>query len=500
MAVAPHVHRATLITRRALLAGASGGAWAAAGCAVTSPQPVRVTLLVLAPESAGRVARMLAWNRRFEQQTGAHLEPAPLPAVRTGAGAGLGVPPDMAQAALDAVVAGGTSQPAIAWMPFDALPRLALRRAVRPLEPLARAERTNLKVFMPAALQPAYGLDAQLYALPEEIDAGQLYFNRQHVLEAGIEYRRAGLDFERPRNTWAALRQTALDLQVARVSRERLPWHPGAAGLPLELWGWLNGGGWLTPDGRRATFAREENVAALEWLVRHAAELGGPEGLRTAGPMPSLTAQGAGGDDPEIHPLLVGRVSMYFDSTRLVSAIAGARPGFPLGFVESPRRRDDAPLMTWSRVAGYALLRGAPDAGWPALQFLVSEDAATVDAAVDSLGAPLAGTGTDGPPRLPAAGRRQWYPAYTGQLKVDRTLARRYRTEARLLDEAHDHGLEQLRHARFRERSPAAEQVWPLLEEARRRALQGTPVREALETAGHAAQAALDAAWGKTGG
>jgi ABC-type glycerol-3-phosphate transport system substrate-binding protein len=182
------------LSRRALVTAAAAAAWVGAGCNVGRPAAQLTTVRVLAPITAGREARVLAWNRRFSAEGGVHAELLPVP----GGVGGSGQSQDAAQAALEAALAGGGGQPALAWLPFDELPRLARRGALRALEPLVQSDRTNLKAFMPAALQPAYGLDARLYALPEQIHAGQLYFNRQHLLDAGIDYRRAGLDFERP--------------------------------------------------------------------------------------------------------------------------------------------------------------------------------------------------------------------------------------------------------------------------------------------------------------
>jgi hypothetical protein len=64
------------------------------------------------------------------------------------------------------------------------------------------------------------------------------------------------------------------------------------------------------------------------------------------------------------------------------------------------------------------------------------------------------------------------------------------------LDEARDHGLEQLRHGYRRPQTVAPEAVWPVLEQARRAALAGQqgPL-PALQEAERAAQARLDEAW-----
>jgi len=255
-------------TRRHVLA-ASLGAVALTSCALTESPPVaRRTPLrakIVAPASIGRPGRADAWNRRYGEDLGALLE------VESPLGVRLDALPD-ASALLRA--AGDTAH--ILWTPHEAIADLALRGALKPLDDLVKRDRVDLKAFMPCALQPAYGLDSHLYAFPEQVDAGQLYFNRQHLLDAGIDFRRAGLDFERPNSNWETLRRAALDLLLGRAGRDRLPWHPGAAGAPLEVWGWANGGAWLSPDGQRATFTRDENVAALEWLVAQAAEVGGP--------------------------------------------------------------------------------------------------------------------------------------------------------------------------------------------------------------------------------
>ena len=470
-------------TRRHLLTTAIG-AIALTSCSLTeSPPPARRPPLrakVVAPPSLGRPGRANAWNRRYGEDLGVLLEVESPPETPLGQ-----VPNPTAQ--LQA--AGGDQH--ILWTPHEAIPDLAFRGALKPLDDLVKRNRVDLKAFMPCTLQTAYGLDSHLYALPEQVDAGQLYFNRQHLLDAGIDFRRAGLDFERPSSNWETLRRASLDLLLGRSGRDRLPWHPGAA--PLEVWGWANGGSWLSPDGRQATFSRPENVAALEWLVAQAAEVGGSR-LSPADQLPDVATSGSDLDRVAGHPFLDGRVSLWFDSGRFMSTLVWNRPDFPIGYVESPRRTATSPLVTWARSSGYALTSRAPDVLFPALRFLVSEDAAILDAALEATQAPIAGAGSLRPPAAPQPGQRLWFPPFTGQLRADRFLASRYRTEAKIVDEGRDHALEQLRHARSRERCTAPNRVWPLLRRAHLDALRGTPPQEALQSAQGEAQAILDAA------
>lgn len=482
------------LLRRALLAGGArrlvagllpvtaACTWPPAGRGQTPGRPLRL----LAEGAPGREARVRAWNREHAPQLGATLEL-------------LGVPDGIGNATTREAILASSSGADIIWGALDSMPALALQGALSPLATRVRADRLDLKRFMPPALQPAFGIDGRLTALPEEVDARQVYFNRDHFEAAGVDLRAAGFDFERPAMTWEALRRVNLDLLAAPRTRERTPFLPGHAGAPLELWGWQNGAQWLQDGGRRASFSRPEGIEALAWLVSHTRELGNADHA-LAGEFPPVARHGDASDAPPRHPFLQTAVSVCFESTRFVSTLAGWHAGFPLGYVEPPRRSDSRPIVSLSRAWGYALRRDAPDAAWHALRFLVSEGAAITAAASGAARAPLA------PPLdplapvprrpLPPPGRPLWYPPYTGQLDLDRRLAQRYRTGSKLLDEAHDHGLEQLRHARFHAPCPAPDAVWPLLAEALREGLRGAAApADALKRAEREAQARLDAAW-----
>ena len=471
------VRRPLHATRRAAL-GAGGSAWGAllAGCAlapVANPARQAAIYPVLAPETEGRRRRIDAWNRRYGDETGARLSLVG-PSQRFRAAGALGSARQLEE---ESAAAAGSG---IAWLPHAPVTDLARRGAFRPVDDLVKRDRYDLKAFMPCALQPGYALDGRLVSLPDQVDAGQLYFNRRHLIDAGVDFRRAGLDFERPDSRWNTLRRVALDLLFVR--RDQSPWHPGSASL--EVWGWANGGAWLAEAGRRATFARDENVESLEWLTSAAREAGGDK-LGPADNLPPTARLGTDADQVTGHPFLDGRLSLWLDSGRFMSTVVWARPDFPIGYVETPRRAAGTPLVTWAESSGYALRAGSPDQLWPALRFLVSEDAAIVDAAADAAQAPIA-TGS---------GKPRWFPPFTGQLRADKFLASRYRIESKIPDEGRDHALEQLRHARPHERSPGSEQLWPLVRAAQHAALAGTPARAALQEAERAAQGILDVTW-----
>ena len=463
------------------LAGVTG----AAGAACARPAPPPRPLVLLAEHSPDREARVALWNQERAPQRGAPLE---LRHVPYGAGS----------ADTRAAIAAGMQRPDLIWGDLNDLPPLALGGALAPLAGRVRADGYDLKRFMPAALGPGFGPDGRLVALPDEVDARQLYFNRDHLDGAGLDVRAAGLDFERPAVTWEGLRRVNLDLLAAPAPRERTPYSAAFDGAPLELWGWQNGATWLDRGARRVSFATPEGAGALAWLAAHTRELGNTAGVPEAAQQ-AVSRHGDAADQPLAHPFLRTAVSVCFESTRLVSTVASWHPGFPLGYVEPPRRAPGHPLVSLSRAWGYALHRDAPDVAWEALTFLLAERAVLAGAAAGAALAPTAPPPDPAAPPplrpLPTPGRALWFPPYSGQLTIDELLGERHQTGSKTLDEARDHGLEQLRHARFRPPCPAPDAVWPVLAQALREALQGAPPLEALARAQDEAQKRLDGAW-----
>ncbi len=478
--------RRAVIARGARLAlGLLATPFVGALSACARSAPLRRPLVVLAERGPDREARIALWNGGAGAARSTPLE---LQHVPYGAGS----------EDTRAAVAAGSLRADLIWADLHDLPPLSLAGQLRRLSPAVRRSRFDLKRFMPAALGPAYGPDAQLVALPDEVDARQLNYNLDHFDAAGLDPRAVGFDFERPNVTWEGLRQVDLDLLSAPGPADRIPFVAGHAGAPLELWGWQNGATWLDAGGRRARFTQPEAIATLSWLVAHARELGSAD-RATGTDFPPVSRHGDATDEPLSHPFLRPAVSVCFESTRLVSTVAGWHPDFPLGYVEPPRRRLGRPLVSLSRVWGYGLHKDAPDAAWEALQFLVGAPALMAGAAAAAVLAPVAAAPDPSQPPplrpLPQPGRPLWYPPYCGQLTVDRLVARRFNTGSKLLDEARNHGMEQLRHARFRPPSPAPHAVWSLLASALRQALKGAPPAEALAAAGQEAQNRLDAAW-----
>jgi multiple sugar transport system substrate-binding protein len=126
--------------------------------------------------------------------------------------------------------------------------------------------------------------DGRLYGLPYSTDTRMVYVNRAHLRQAGIP--------ETAPKSIDEFHQTMRRLTIGRPgSFERIGFIPWGNNWRLFGWGWLFGGDWYDPRANRVTMDHPRNVAALEWEVARASELGGydlVEAFRRAQPKSGL--------------------------------------------------------------------------------------------------------------------------------------------------------------------------------------------------------------------
>lgn len=373
---------------------------------------------------------------------------------------------------LAAAIAAGQS-PALLALAADDLTPLALANVVQPLNSLVRASRYDLKAFMPPALQPCYGLDDRLYALPEELALTLLFFNRRFLEEAGIDYRQAGLDFTQPESTWERFRELAGNL-ARPAGGGRWGFDPSERFSKPLVWCWQNGGRLVSDDGRVASLTHPANLDALEWLTSWVRDQGGPA---------ELVEQQQSWGFNDAHPLLTGQLFAAHANNRFLDRISHYGPHLPLSYVQVPVRRGGETPITQAAVQALALVSGEHiEAAWEVVQFLVAH--------------PTAGPRDRAAAAEAARHGWQWVPSYSGQLPLDRLrLAERPSGHA-TLDEFNLHALEQARYAHSPERNPVPRIVADSLRTAFRRAVVGevTELR-ALRDAQNRVQRELDLAW-----
>lgn len=438
-------------------------------CAATAPVPTSQTAAggeaprlewwtaVSTPAQRGAAA---AWNESHD---------SPLLEVREQAAA-------RSAHELAAVIAAG-QPPALLALAAPDLTWLALANVVQPLDSLVRASRYDLKAFMPPALQPCYGLDDRLYALPEGLALTLLFFNRRFLEGAGVDYRQAGLDFTQPRSTWESFRE--LTGSLARASAPpagsgRWGFDPSERFSKPRVWCWQNGGHLVSDDGRVASLTHPANLDALEWLTSWVRDQGGTTEL--------VKQQQTWGFNDE-SPLLTGQLFAAHANNRFLDQISRYAPHLPLSFAPLPVRRAGETPTTQAAVQALALVPGEHvEVAWEVARFLVAHS-------------------TSGPRDRAAAAEAarhgwQWVPTYSGQLPLDRYRLAERPSGHVTLDEFNLHALEQARYAHSPERNPVPRIVAGSLRTAFRRAVVGevTELR-ALRDAQNRVQRELDNAW-----
>lgn len=122
--------------------------------------------------------------------------------------------------------------------------------------------------------------DGKLFGLPYSTDTRMVYVNAAHL-------RRAGVSLTAPRN----LDEFDLITRRLTVPGQRMGFIPWGNNWRLFGWGWLFGGDWYDAKVNRVTMDHPKHVAALEWEMARASELGGynaVEGFRRAQPRSGL--------------------------------------------------------------------------------------------------------------------------------------------------------------------------------------------------------------------
>ncbi len=118
--------------------------------------------------------------------------------------------------------------------------------------------------------------DGKLWGLPYSTDTRMVYVNATHLKKAGIPLTAPKTldDFDK------TMRQLTIGRPGAFERIGFVPWG-GWNNWRLFGWGWLHGGEWYDPKSNRVSMDNPKNIAALDWEVSRANELGGYAGVES---------------------------------------------------------------------------------------------------------------------------------------------------------------------------------------------------------------------------
>lgn len=147
------------------------------------------------------------------------------------------------------------------------------RGLFRDIQPLAKTAGIKGEDQQPWCWEEVFR-GGKLWGLPYSTDTRMVYVNAAHLEKAGIL-------LTAPK-TLDEFDRTVRQLTIGRPgSFERIgfvPWG-GWNNWRLFGWGWLHGGEWYDAKANRVTMDDPKNIAALDWEVARANELGGVAGV-----------------------------------------------------------------------------------------------------------------------------------------------------------------------------------------------------------------------------
>src|SRR5438046_5391581 len=326
-----------------------------------------------------------------------------------------------------------------------------------------------------------------IYGIPEHVDDRALFYNKDLLKRAGFVD--ANGEAQPPRN-WEELEQMAVKLTKHDVRGRitQLGFAPNFGNAWLYLYGWMNGGRFMSDDRRLCTLNSPAVVQALEWMTRVYDSLGGAQKEFAF----EGTAQSGQRSAPpgELDLFVQGKVAMKIDGYWIfpeVLAQYGQNLNYAVTLPPLPATAAGNENNGHSWVSGwcYAIPSTArqKEAAWELLRFLCSQQAREIIGESERL-------------RLQSIGRiyvptqhanrhiNEW--AYQKYIASDPTIPTKLRDGVKLLNDLIDT-------SPFRPVTPVGQLLFNEQKRATENAIfHKMTVQEALNQSAQVVQSALD--------
>ncbi len=308
----------------------------------------------------------------------------------------------------------------------------ASRGAFMKLDDLIKRDNFDTSVFYPACMKEAM-YEGHVYAIPRYTDDRALYWNKE-------VFREAGLDPERPPRTWDEL--VAYSDKLTVIDRagniKRIGFIPNYGNSWLYLYGWQNGGRFMSDDGRRCTLNHPKIVEALEWMVRFYDRYGGIERISKF-----LSAFQGGQYDP----FLLGKIAMKIDGNWYLQSIARYAPELEFGVAPAPVPKG-RPYITWSGGFSLAIPVGAKhvEEAWKFIKWATSVEGWLVYMKAEKSYAESRGV--------------PFVPLLTANAVADREILKRFAPSEPKFRKALEVFISLMKVSRFRPVTPVGQKLW----------------------------------------
>jgi multiple sugar transport system substrate-binding protein len=361
--------------------------------------------------------------------------------------------------------------PDVIWLSRAETATWAAPGILAPLTEFIERDGYDTSDFYPFALEEA-SYEGEIYGIPGGADVRGLYVNLDHLEEAGVSI--DDLDT----SDWDQLSEIGSQLVQATGDQvQRWGFDHRIQANNFWLWGYGNGGAFLSEDGMEATLNHEANVEAMQWGVDAYEAQGGYqlyEGFAT-------TFQGD-------QQFANGSVSMsVYEQWMLSAAIATVDPEMNFRMLPVRERGSgaDGAIATYSGGNAWYITTGAknPEAAWEYIKFMHTPETWRI--------------GAEAVKALRQEQGNPYFPSLTGRTSVDQMqIDELYEPVGEAFDQAVELLPQLLEGSTQRElyRSPVGGQIEDIiLEDGIRPALSGSATaQEALDNANDLAQEAID--------
>jgi multiple sugar transport system permease protein len=352
----------------------------------------------------------------------------------------------------------GGDPPDMVWFPRFAVVAWIVQGALESLQPFLERDLIE-RPDDPLTLHPEQFVrpcweesvyQGQIYAIPLTADNRILYYNLDILDKHADALKAIGcVDPEDPTKvgpptTWEQLKECVKVLtefdEHGRVAQ--VGFIPNYGNSWLYLYGWLNGGEFISPDGRTCTLNAPEIVDALVYMTELYDLMGGYEAVNAF-----QSAQPLG----DLDPFLSGTVAMKIDCEPVINYIASAKRDLRFGVALPPAPRGK-PRMGWSGGWSFVIPKGAkhPAEAWEFIKHMVSQHAFEVRA--------------DAARQVARAAGNVYIPALSGRTDINQWAMEHYVYRDPTIEDKFKKAVrvaaDTLAIARYRPKTPVSQLLW----------------------------------------
>jgi multiple sugar transport system permease protein len=300
------------------------------------------------------------------------------------------------------------------------------------LDAYIKRDKVNMNDFYPFCVKEAT-YRGKIYAIPRGTDDRVLFYNKKM-------FRECGLDPNRPPQDWDELMAYSKKLTKydANGNFKSIGFVPYYGNCYLYMYGFLNGGKFMSDDGTKCLLNEPRIVEALDWMVKFYDQFKGIDAINSFG----STFQGG-----QYDPFITGKIAMMIHGNAYMRIFAWYAPDLEFGAAAPPPPKGKK-AVTWSGGFSLAIPVGTKkvEEAWKLVKYMTS-----VDAWITYVEAEIKAT---------RIRHLQYIPDFTANMKADKIIMERYAPVKKNFRDAMQVSLDLMSVSKYRPVTPVGQKLW----------------------------------------